>query len=385
MDIKNFFAKNFVRLIPRQKLIGVLGSIGKTTTLICIKKVLEERMKVVSSADGLYEQSSSLNKNGSFEPSVSAILLKMSPKVQKVIIELSCKTNSDSGKNLNLFKPPTVVLTNLEDTGRSDLDRCTVQLAEKAVEEVPKDGYVVLNWEDSYLKKLTGKSEGTTILYGFDKENCDVWAGNLRVDNYQTVFELNYGVERVEVNSKLIGYHQVLSMLAAAAVGVSLNIPLITIKKGLEKVEPLPNRLLLQDGHNSSLVLDDSYDSDPLSLDLAIEALNRMTARRRILVLGEMRGLGDQSEKLHKLVARRIYTDKIDLILTGTGDAGLINDELEKLGFMPERMEKNLQNPQLVSKLLKIVAKGDVVLVKGSSGSKFYDITRKIAKKQSRY
>ncbi len=385
MDIKFFIARNFARFIPGHKLIGVMGSIGKTTTLICIKKVLEERMKVVSSADGLYQQDSSSNNRGSFEPSVTSMFLKISPKIQKSVIEFSCKSYSDSSRNLKLFKPQTVVLTNLEGTGDMELDRCTVELSERALQEVPKDGYVILNWEDSYVRKFIDKSEGTTVLYGFDKENCDVWAGNLRVFNYQTVFELNYGVERVEVSSKLVGFHQVLSMLAAAAVGVSLNIPLITIKKGLEKVEPLPHRLSLQDGHNNSLVLDDSYDSNPLSLDRAIDALNRMTARRRILVLGEMKGLGDQSEKLHKLVARRIYTDKIDLILTGTGDAGIINDELEKLGFMPERMEKNLQNPQLVSKLLKIAAKGDVILVKGSLGAKFYEVARKIAKKHAHY
>lgn len=373
---KNFVTRNFAKFIPQQKLIGVLGSIGKTTTLVCIKSVLEERMKTVTTADDLYS-------DGTLNPSITSVLFKIAPKIQKAVIELSCKIDAGN-KSVNLLKPQTVVITNLESTQDVSLDVCTVELCERMISGVSKEGYIVLNWEDSFSRKFAGRSEATTIFYGFDGASCDVWAGNLRVENYTTVFELNYGVERVEVRSKLVGYHQILSMLAAAAVGISLNIPLISIKKGLEKVEPLPHRLSLQNGHNNSLILDDSYDSDPLSLQQAIDALNRMPARRRILVLGEMRGLGEDSERLHKLIARRIYGDKIDLILTGTGDAGLINDELEKLGFMPERMEKNLQNPQLVSKLLKILSKGDVVLIKGSLSAKFSEVARKIAKKQGR-
>lgn len=371
INFKFFITKNFARLIPSSKIITVTGSIGKTTTVVCIKSVLENRMKTVTSADNVYEQGFS---------SLAKTVLKLTPKVSKGIFELSCKNDSDKDYT-DLLPSQTVVLTNLESTRDLALDQCTADLAEKLIGRVLKDGYLILNWEDNYSRKLSDKNNGTTIFYGFDPQNCDVWAGNLRIENYQTVFELNYGVERVEVRSKLLGFHQVLSMLSAAAVGISLNVPLITIKKGLEKVEPLPHRLSLHTGHNNSLVIDDSYNSDPLSLEQAMDALNRMPARRRILVLGEMKGLGEDSQKMHRLIARRIYGDKVDLLLTGTGDAELINDELEKLGFLPDRMERNQQNPQLVSKLLKILSKGDVVLVKGDWSGKFSEVVKKISKK----
>jgi len=104
-------------------------------------------------------------------------------------------------------------------------------------------------------------------------------------------------------------------------------------------------------------------------------------ARRRVLVLGEMRELGQYSEKLHRQIAQRIYKEKLDLIFLGQGDAQIIADELRSLGFWEERMESNLQNSELVTKLLKTLGKGDVCLIKGSKAVRLDEVVKRIAKK----
>src|SRR5581483_5546920 len=100
------------------------------------------------------------------------------------------------------------------------------------------------------------------------------------------------------------------------------------------------------------------------------------------VVLGEMRELGNFSEKMHREIARKIYKEKIDLVLTGMGDAEVIGDELLKLGFIPERLSAGLSNPQLVAELLKVIAKGDVCLVKASKDVKFNEVVERIIKKK---
>jgi len=105
-------------------------------------------------------------------------------------------------------------------------------------------------------------------------------------------------------------------------------------------------------------------------------------SKRRILVMGEMRELGSYSEELHRQIARKIYDEKPDYVFLGTGDATIVADELIRLGFWEEKLESNLQNPQIVSKLLKLLSKGDICLIKASRSLRMDEVVKRIAKKQ---
>ena len=133
-------------------------------------------------------------------------------------------------------------------------------------------------------------------------------------------------------------------------------------------------------GYNNALILNDTYNGVPLAVEEALDVLNQLPARRRIVVLGEMSSEGDNSEALHRELARRLYKDKVDLVLLGTGDARFVGEELISLGFIQERMLTNLQNPQIVSNLLKILAKGDLVLVKGAPSLRLDEVVKKITR-----
>src|SRR5258706_16453822 len=109
--------------------------------------------------------------------------------------------------------------------------------------------------------------------------------------------------------------------------------PLTKIKLALESVLPSEHDLQIINGPNGSIILDDTYESSPASLEAAIDTLLQLSARRRILVLGEMRDLGKFSEKFHRQMAQKIYKEKIDLIFLGQGDAQIVADELKNLGF----------------------------------------------------
>ena len=98
--------------------------------------------------------------------------------------------------------------------------------------------------------------------------------------------------------------------------------------------------------------------------------------------MGEMKELGVFSEQLHREVARKIYKDKIDLVLLGGGDARFIGDELVKMGYAQDKILVNLSNHQMVGNILRAAGRGDIVLVKGSRAVKLEEVVVRISKQK---
>lgn len=377
----NLIFNHFAEFVSSDKIITVLGSVGKTTTANAIKTVLSESLETVVVLNN------SLNSKN-----IPKLLTKVNSKVKKIVWAAEGE-KSRLKSLLKMVKPQVVVITrafnkSLVDAFSKEIGQNEVFDSEFLVDVVKGLGeqdLLVLNWDDQATRQLAENSKNETIFYGTDPKNCHVWASKMRIDNFQTIFELNYGVERVEVKSKLLGFHQIYCLLAAAVMGINQGLPLIKIKKCLEGIDSEEHIMQTLNGHNGSIIVDDSQNSHPLSVQEALETLNHIPARRRIVVFGEMRELGEHSEKLHRLVAKKIYQDKIDLLFTSVGDTKYLVDELTKLGFLSERIKPDLQNPQIVSKLLKIVGKGDIVLVKGPASIRFDELVKRISKYNQNY
>lgn len=370
--LRIYLAKQYAKLYPREMFIGVTGSVGKTTCVQIAAAVLSQKFKTLTTRPNL-------------DPvlNIPITLLKLNPTVKKVILEMGVEYKGEMDFYLSLIKPKTVIFTKISYAHNEYLGSINEILQEKGqlIESLGEEGVAVLNWDDINSKKLAARCKGSIIYYGTDPKACTVWAGNIRIENFMTTFELNLGVERVKVNFKLLGSHQVYPALAATTLGVIYDIPLTKIKLALESIEPSEHRLEVLAGPNNAIVLDDTYNSSPAALDAAIDTLLQVPARRRILVLGEMKELGKYSDQLHRQVAQRIYKEKLDLVFLGLGDAQIIADELKSLGFWEERVDANLQNSQLVSKLLKILGKGDVCLIKGSRAIRLDEVVKRITKK----
>lgn len=372
MGIRTFLSKQYAKLYPLDMFIGVTGSVGKTSTVDAISAVLSQKYKTISSKPGL-------------DPlfNITQTLFKINPSVKKAVLEMGIDRKGAMDYYLSLIKPKTVVVTRIffADSEFSGNIEEIIEEKGKLLEQLPEDGVAILNYDDIYSHKLAKKTRAEVFYYGRDPKTCLVWAGNIRIENYKTVFELNYGVERVTIEYALLGDHQVYSALAAATLGIISGIPLTKIKKNLENVLPQLHKLVSIQGPNDSVILDDTYNSSPLATEAAIDTMGKISARRRILVLGEMRDLGEYSEKLHRQIAQKIYKDKIDLVLLGLGDTRFIADELKNLGFWEDKIESGLQNQQIINKLLKVLGKGDLCLIKGSRTSKLDEVVKRIEDK----
>lgn len=370
--IKASLARQYSKFYPQDMFIGVTGSFGKSVCVEAARAVLSKKYKTLST---------SLNSNS--QSLISEVLLKLTPHIKKVVLEFRTEFIGEMDFNLSLVTPKIAIFTKITHSNSEISSSLNEILDEKnkLALQLPKDGFAILNWDDPNSKKINDVCGGSVVYYGTDPNNCIVWAGNIKVEDFRTTFELNAGVERMKVNLQLLGPHQVYPVLAAAALGVLHKIPLTKIKLALEEVLPQEHKLQPIQGPNGSILLDDSYDSTPVDLEAAIDTLFKIPARRRILVLGEMKGLGSFSEDLHRKVAQLIYKEKVDQIYLGTGDANIIAEELKNLGFWEEKLQSNLQNSQLVGKLLKSLGKGDVCLIKGSRSARLDEIVKRITKK----
>ncbi|MDD2823037.1 MAG: Mur ligase family protein [Candidatus Daviesbacteria bacterium] len=366
-----FVSRHFANLFPRSTFVGITGSVSKTSTTMSCLSVLSEKFPTIATDINL---DSILN--------IPITILKIKPKTKKVILEMGVEYPGEMDFYLSLVKPATAIITKISYAHSEFLGNIEGIYNEKAplVRQLPKNGFAILNYDDSYCRKLAKETEAQVIFFGMDSDKCDIWSSNIRLEDGFTRFELNYGVERVEVAFKYLGRHMVYPALAAAALGLSCDMSLLQIKKGLEKVKSVPHRLQLMEGINGFNVIDDTHNSSPAAVEESLNVLNELPAKKRIAVLGEMKELGKYSEALHRGIAQKIYKDRVDLVLLGSGDALFIIDELIKLGFPSERVEANLSNTQLVNKIIRYAGKGDIVLVKGSHAVKLSEVVQRITK-----
>ena len=368
-----FAALSFAKLFPREVFIGVTGTVGKTTTVVASKLVLNQTYKTISTAPNL-------------DPilNIPITILKLKPGIKKVILEMGVEYPTEMDIYLKLVQPAVGIVTSIAYQHSQFLGDLTSIAKEKGklIQQLPQKGFAILNYDDLLVRKMADETKAEVIFFGTDSKHCHVWAGNMKIENLRTSFELNYGVERARVDYPLLGFHQIYPALAAAALGICSGLMLSTIKKGLEKMEPQEHRLTPLEGMNGSIILDDSYNGSPISFEAALDTLTKIPARRRVVVLGETKELGEFSEQQHRQIGRLLYKQRVDLVLLGTGDANFIADELSTLGFPSDRMEINCQNPQITRKLIKVLGKGDVCLIKGSRSLRLDEVVERVVRKK---
>lgn len=367
---KLFFAKQYSKFFKNPQYIGVTGAYGKTTTALASERVLAQ--KYLS-----YSPKTEINNLSE----LVSVIFKIPVKSQKIILDLLLENETDVDGYSKLVHFSALIVTSLEEITNDALKSNQKALQQvKLIEKLAEKDSLIINYEDSHLRKLIESKNVQPIFYGLDEKKCHVWASNIKIHNFQTVFELNYGVERVEVKTKFLGEHQIYPLLAATALGIDQGVSLGSIKKALESLEPLKHHFEPLLGFNDCIIIDDTYHDLEITAIEAIETINLLPARRRVVVLNDNISYEQSNLAGLKEIARQIYKDRVDLVFLGGGRTQIIADELLSLGFIPERLEAGLQNTQITSQLLKVLSKGDVVLIKGSKTSKLSEVVKKITK-----
>ena len=336
------------------QIVGVTGSVGKTTTCEAIASVLRPAMSTLTNGSPL---------NG--EPGVAATLLTLRAEHRVAVLELGMHSPGDMARLTQLAAPSVSVVTAIAPAHLERLGTLDAVASEKAeiIRGLAPEGVAVVNGDDPRVRAMAADGVGHAVFYGLGANNdwraTDVVDAGL--DGMTFTLEHRGRSERIE--SLVVGRHNLYALLAASAVGDHFGLSFVEICATLRSLH-LRARQRVHHGPGELLVIDDAWNANPASMAAALEVLAGVP-RRRVAVLGDMLELGSHHESAHRDVGRRA-AQMADFLVTigpggrliakGAGDAG-----------MPSRRIISVADPQdLQPTLERLVRDGDVVLVKGS-------------------
>ncbi|MBN1937595.1 MAG: UDP-N-acetylmuramoyl-tripeptide--D-alanyl-D-alanine ligase [Anaerolineae bacterium] len=348
------------------RVVGVTGSVGKSTTKEVIAAVLAQRYRVLKS-------------EGSFnnEIGLPLTLLQLTSEHQYAVLEMGTYGPGEITQLADIAHPQIGVVTNV---GPVHLERMgTIERIVEAKSELPAvlpaDGVAILNGDDARVRAMADKTPAKTFFYGLSS-SCDLWADEVESLGLRGLrFRFHHDSDVVPVEAPLVGAHSVYTALSAAAVGLAAGLTWDEILAGLNAGARI--RLIERRGINGSMLIDDTYNSSPDSALAALDLLAQLSGCK-IAVLGAMLELGSYEIEGHHRVGMRVGEVVSTLVAVGPL-GGLIADGALASGMSAGQVMRVADNEQAIAQLKLLVQPGDVILIKGSRGAKMEQIVRALA------
>lgn len=245
---------------------------------------------------------------------------------------------------------------------------------------LPENGFAILNADDNRVLKMQEKTNAKIITYGFGEDSV-LRADNLlfhrdalRVEGFS--FKLNYDGKTIPVRlPKIVAVHHIGAALAAAAVGVALKMNLVEIASALEEFEPLPGRLRLLLGRNGIILLDDTYNASPASMQAALGVVKEFVAPRKVVILGDMLELGADTAEEHRALAESVIASGAHIAVVVGQHMQSLYEALLAAGFS-RKQALWLPDPIVATSIvMDIVRPEDLILIKGSRSMRMEKIS----------
>ena len=346
-----------VRKVWGKPLVGVTGSAGKTTTKEAIAHLLASKFRVLKSEG---------NFNNHF--GLPLMLLKLEPEHDVAVIEMGMSHAGEIRALAKIAQPEIGVVTNVAPVHLEFFDSLAgiARAKYELIESLPSTGTAVLNADDEYVSQFGRDFKGKVVRYGINA-TADVRAENIQARGAEgSEFDVVIASTREHARLPLVGEHNVLNALAAAAVGLARGLNLSQAASALATLVPADKRgQVLQLGNIT--VINDCYNSNPKALNAMVDALAAMPATRRIVIAGEMLELGPAGEEMHRTAGEHAAGKKIDVVI---GVRGLAQALVEGAGKSGARAEFVATPEEAGEWLAREGRDGDVVLLKASRGVK---------------
>ncbi len=336
--------------------VGVTGSVGKTSVVLLTASVLAQRFRVVQSEE-----------NWNAEIGVPLTLLRAQAGTTQVIVtEMAMRGPGHIRELVDLARPRIGVVTNVGEAHLGLLGSVEQIAAAKGelIEGLPPDGVAVLNADDPWTAGLAARAQCRVVRFGLGPE-AEVRAETIREGERAVTFRLRIGEDAAEVLLPLVGAHHVANALAAAGVGTALGLPAAVIAAGLERAAHPSRRLQIEDA-GSLLILDDSNNASPRSARAALDALAQAAGpRRRVAVLGDMKELGDASPDLHREIGRQAARSGVAVVVAVGPEARALAEGAREI-LTAAAVIHVADREAAIPAVRGVVRSGDAVLVKGS-------------------
>lgn len=345
----------FWRRKLKVKVIGITGSVGKSTTKELVADVLSQRYSTLKNPGNLNN-----------EIGLPLTVVSLSEGHQRAVLEMGFYVPGDIAFLCELALPEIGVVTNIGTVHaeRAGDQEAIVRGKTELVQALPPHGVAILNYDDPLVRRMQEATQARVFFYGLDPA-ADLWADQVEGLGLEGIrFRLHYAGETLYLRVPLIGRHSVHTALRAAAVGLVDGLSWQEIVNGLRMGSP-QLRLMAFKTAQGALVLDDSYNASPESTLAALNLLDEIRGRK-IAVLGDMLELGRYERQGHEMVGIRA-AEVADLLIT-VGERGrMIANAALQAGLADAQVFQVDSTQEAIELLNTMIKEGDVVLVKGSN------------------
>lgn len=350
-------AAAFYRQQLNIKVVGITGSVGKTSTKEFIAAVLSERFKVHKTAG-----------NFNNEVGLPLTIFGIRDSHEIAVLEMGINTFGEMHRLSEVAKPDLCVITNIGQCHLENLiDRDGILRAKSEIFDfMNPEGTVIVNGDDDKLATIREVHGRAPVTFGMQPSN-QIWADEIENRGlFGSRAVLHLGQERLKAEIPLPGEHMIYNAMAAAAVGCQFGMSAEEIAEGIRHVEAVAGRShLIKAG--DKVIIDDCYNANPVSMRAAIDLLATADTRK-IAILGDMFELGEEEIAMHAAVGRYAAEKGIDrIVCVGTLSKAMYEEAVNAGGHALYFKTKD----ELMGALLNFVKAGDTILVKASHSMEF--------------
>lgn len=381
-------------------IVGITGSVGKTSTKEAIRTVLASERTVRAPAKNFNnELGLPLAILGDWETtggiffwlkvlivSTWRLIVKSKNYPEVLVLEYAVDKPGDMKYLLEIARPHIGIFTAMGDVpvhveyfpGPEAVMREKARL----ISQLPATGFAILNADDPLVMEAKAQTRAQVMTFGFG-EKADVRITNF-VNNFDgksggIACKLTYGGSIVPVRiDRALGKAQAYSIGAAAVTGLIFGLNLVKIAEALGAYEAPAGRLKLIRGVRESFLIDDTYNAAPAAMNSALETLKSLTAKRKIAVLGDMLEIGKYTLEVHEAVGKSLKKMGVDMLIT-VGIRGKLIAEAAIRGGLSEKSVFTFTDVNEAATFLESkMQKGDLILVKGSQGVRLEKVVREV-------
>lgn len=402
LQLKLKYAAKLILAKYKPDVIGITGSVGKTSTKEAIYKVLSSKnnvrrnVKNYNNEFGLPLTIIGADSPGRnifgwflvFFKALKLILFKDKNYPQILVLEMGIDHPGDMKYLNSIVECKFGVVTTVGTVHAENFDSLEELRKEKAelIKNVLKGGWSIINYDDESTRKMINESKAKVLTYGLDAK-AQIKAQEINFSFQEEglkglSFKMLYNGSVVPMMlPNVLSRSSVYNALAAAAVGVAYGMNLIDISTALRDFLPPQGRMNLIPGVKNTIIVDDSYNAEPKSMKAALETLKMIPKKddaRKFAVLGDMLELGKYSEEKHREIGQEVVVSDADKLIVvgerardiarGAESAGMKRDDIFQFSNS-EEAGKFIQNR---------IKQNDIILVKGSQGARMEKIVKEI-------
>ena len=343
------------------KVVGVTGSVGKTSTRDMVYSVVKQKYKTLKT-EGNYNN----------EIGLPLTILRYHDE-EVLVLEMGMNHLQEMSRLSMIARPDIACITNVVTAHIGELgSRENILKAKLEITDGMKEGSTLIINQDNDMLQTVELPHLNVVRVGKGKE-ASIQASHIILEETKSSFEVEYQGKKEIIEVPVQGEHNISNALIAIAVGIALNISLEDIKKGIQEFKLTKNRMdILEKNHKT--VIDGTYNASVDSMKSSIDVLANYK-KRKVAILADMLELGDYSQQLHEEVGSYVASKGIDILVCVGKEAKYIYQKARESMKDVYYFESN---QEVIDRLDELLKEDDVILVKGSHSMNLKEVVEKI-------